>query len=155
IGLEQDRHAFAQSAEQLDLLRRAARQVFHETVARDPAPYLLPPMRAHGVTLDLLALLFQQARDAGALDPVPDGSVSAWFEAHRDALFQARPPWRKGWYGTLKGQLQEAVAAVEETSRVIGLSRLVDQVRGSGQTVRAVMAEHRQHVSGQDAEANP
>jgi hypothetical protein len=72
VGPEQDKHAFEQSGPHLDLLRYAARWVFHVTVARDPAPYLLPAMLAHGVTIDFLARLYQQARDGGALDPAED-----------------------------------------------------------------------------------
>ena len=55
IGLKQDQHAFDQSKQEIDLLRQAARRVFHELVARDPAPYLLPPMRENGVTIDYMA----------------------------------------------------------------------------------------------------
>jgi hypothetical protein len=159
IGLEQDQHAFAQSGQELDLLRQAARWVFHELVARDPASYLLPEMRQHGVTLDSLAGLFQQARDAGALGPAQDASPSGWFEEHRQALVRAsaRVPRlrKKSWYDALKGQLQQAVAAVEETNRVVGLSRLVEQVRTSGRSTLAVTAEYKRNAARQDAEAFP
>jgi hypothetical protein len=150
IGLEQDQNAFAKSGVQLDLLRKTAKLVFHELIGRDPAPYLLPPMREHGVTLDFMAKLFQQARDAGAVDPAQDTSSSGWFEQHRDALVHAstKEPLfasKKKWYGTLRAQLQEAVAAVEETNRVIGLARLVEEVRSSGQSsTLAVMEQCKQ-----------
>jgi hypothetical protein len=157
IGLEQDQHAFAQSLQELSLLRQATRTIFQQTVARDPAPYLLPPLRAHGVTLDLMARLFQQARDAGALDPAADASVSAWFEAHRDAIFRARPPRLRSerWCRQLRSDLQEAMAAVEEMNRVVGLSRLVEQVRGSGQSTLAVMTQLRAQAAGPEADRDP
>jgi hypothetical protein len=55
----------------------------------------------------------------------------------------------------LRAQLREAVAAVEETNRVVGLSRLVDQVRGSGQTTLAVMDQCKHNAATQDANACP
>jgi hypothetical protein len=157
IDLEQDQHAFAPAAHELGLLRQATRTIFQQTVARDPAPYLLPPLRAHGVTLDLMERLFQQARDAGALDPAADASVSAWFEAHLDAIFRARSP-RLGterWCRQLRSDLQEAIAAVEEMKRVVGLSRLVEQVRGSGQSTLAVMTQLRAQAAGPEADRDP
>ena len=59
IGLEQDQYAFSQSVAELALLRQAARWTFHDAVARDPAPYLLPAMRGHGVTIDFMSQLYQ------------------------------------------------------------------------------------------------
>jgi hypothetical protein len=56
-------------------------------------------------------------------------------------------------YDALRRHLHEAVAAVEETNRVVGLSRLVEQVRGSGQTTLAVMEQYQRNASGQDADA--
>jgi hypothetical protein len=48
--------------------------------------------------------------------------------------------------------LQQAVAAVEETNRVVGLSQLVNQVHASGQTTHEVMEPSRQKASGQVAD---
>jgi hypothetical protein len=50
VGLEQDRHAFGQSAEELGLLRRAAGVIFGVAVARDPAAFMHPALHQHGVT---------------------------------------------------------------------------------------------------------
>ena len=44
IGLEKDQNAFAQSGHELDLLRNVTRWIFQETVARDPARYMLPAL---------------------------------------------------------------------------------------------------------------
>ena len=102
-----------------------------------------------------MAGLYQQARDAGALDKEKHCSGTAWFEEHRNRIFGARAPW-SGWNtNTLRLQLQEAVAAVEETNRVVGLSRLVEQVRGSGRSVLAVMEQHKRKASEQDSEQSP
>ena len=155
IRLEKDQHAFAQSGDELELLRNATRWIFQETVARDPTPYMLPSLREHGITIDFMANLYQQARDVGALEASKDCSVSAWFEEHRKGIFHARQPWM-GWNtNTLRAQLGEAIAAVEETNRVVGLSRLVEQVRESGQTTLAVMDQHKRNASRQDKNACP
>jgi hypothetical protein len=147
IRLEKDQHAFAQSGHELELLRNATRWIFHETVARDPTPYMLPSLCEHGITIEFMANLYQQARDAGALESTKDCSVAAWFEEHRKQIFNARQPW-SGWKtNTLLVRLQEAVAAVEETNRVIGLSRLVEEARCSCQTTLAVMEEYKQNAN--------
>jgi hypothetical protein len=157
IGLGQDQHAFGQSDPELDLLRSATRWAFHDAVARDPGPYLLPAMRAHGVTIGVMARLFQQARDAGAAEPAKDASVATWFEDHRDALVCAttrEPLWsKKKWYEALRTRLLEAVAAVEETNRVLGLRRLVEEVKAAGQSTLDMMEQHKQHVTGDAGDA--
>jgi hypothetical protein len=158
IGLEQDQAAFAESGPELQLLRDSARHVFGQTVGCDPAPYLLPPMRAHGVTIDFMAKLFRQACDAGAIDPVQDGTAANWFEEHRESLFRAKPPLfgRTKLYNALEVRLREAVVAVEETNRVIGLSRLVEEVRAAAKgTTWEVIEQQRQHSAGVDAKVWP
>jgi hypothetical protein len=57
---------------------------------------------------------------------------------------------RRKWYAGLRGRLRQAVAVAEETSRVVGLSRLVEQVRGSGHTTPAVLQERAEHAAGLD-----
>jgi hypothetical protein len=42
------------------------------------------------------------------------------------------------------GGLREAVAAVKETNRVLGLERLLAELRGSGRSALAVLSELRQ-----------
>jgi hypothetical protein len=157
VGLGQDQHAFAQSGQEIDLLRQAARWTFQESVGRDPAPFLLPCMRECGVTIDFMARLFQQARDAGAVEPGTDCSVAAWFEEHREGLFQARPPrWGLArWRQTLRGQLHEAVAAVEEHNRVVGLATLVEQVRGEGNSTLDILREFNRNVGPANAARAP
>ncbi len=156
IGLGQDKHAFARSGAQLDLMRQAGRWVFDQTVGREPGQYLLPEMREYGVTIEFMAHLFQQARDAWEVEPSQDASVSAWFEAHREAIFQTRRPWRPAAAcEALNGQLRAAVAAVEEINRIVGLSRLVDQLRASGQSVLTAMEECRKQRSAQDPSDTP
>ena len=57
-----------------------------------------------------------------------------------------------------RAQLREAVAAVEETNRVVGLSRLVEQVRTSGRTnltTLSVMEAYRRNTSAQADDAFP
>jgi hypothetical protein len=114
-------------------------------------------MCGYGVTIELMARVYQQARAAGALDPGPEDSAAAWFEQHRAALFQARRPWVRSrrWFRHLGVQLLEGMAAVEEANRVAGLARLVEEVRRRGQNTLAVMRELRRTGGGPDAEACP
>ena len=62
---------------------------------------------------------------------------------------------KKKWYDALGARLGDAVAAVEETNRVLGLSRLVDEVRGSGRATLEVMKECMRHAADAEGEACP
>ncbi len=154
IGLEQDQSAFGQSCKELDLLRQATSWVFRDCIGGDPAPYLMPPMGQYHVTLEFMAGLYQQARDAGAVDPAQDSSAARWFEDHRNALFRVRKPrfGAQRYFQTLAVRLQEAVAAVEEINRVVGLQRLVEEVRASGRTMLSVREEYRQRSPQEPAD---
>jgi hypothetical protein len=122
-------------------------------VADDPAPYLLPAGRADGVTLEFMARLFRQARDAEALAAAQGASASTWFDDHRAALVRAagrgpRLVTRRYLYAGLRARLRESVAVVEETNRVLGPRQLVEQVRGSGRTTLADLRERAQNAAG-------
>jgi hypothetical protein len=132
ISLEHDQHAFGQSRNELDLLCRASTWLF-EPIARDPGTYLLPSMREHGVTIEFMAELFQQASAAGVPNLPSEASVSAWFEHYRQAIVQVRSPWtwRKPQHERLKATLQQALAAVEETNRAVSLSAMLDNAQAS------------------------
>jgi hypothetical protein len=155
-GLEQDRHAFAPSGQELDLLRQAARVVFRATVCRDLPGLVQPSMREHGVTIEFLARLYRHARDAGAADADAAGSPPAWFEAHRGVIVRSAPA---RWWGRkpreLLAGLATAVAAIEETNRVLGLSRLVQHLREAGRSTAEIMGELRAGIQGESADASP
>jgi hypothetical protein len=118
-------------------------------VAGVPAPHLLTALRTDGVNLEFMAGLFRLARDAGAVEAVEDASASAWFDATAPR-WCGRPSGSRGWRRRRKwyAGLREAVSVVEETSRVVGLSRLVEQVLGSGRSTRAVLQERAQNAAG-------
>jgi hypothetical protein len=162
IGLGQDQHPFSQSGEELELLKQAARWVFQDTVGQDPAPFLMPAMKEHGVTITFLTELFRQARDAGVVDACPN-SPSEWFEQYRDRIFKEQyrdrifkvsPPllWTKQKCLGLKARLHEAMSAIEETNRVCGLSRLVQETKGH---TLEVMDGIKKVLSQQSAEECP
>jgi hypothetical protein len=141
----------------MKLLRDALKWFFHETIGRDPGPYLIPPMRAQGVSIDFMANLYQQARDANALEPCKDGSASAWFAQHGDAIVRARQPWFKvkARCDNLKVQLMDVVAAIEETNRVLGLSRLVEEAQANNRKTRDLIRDARQHADHQGDDPSP
>lgn len=149
VELGQDEDAFSKADSEFDLLRRSTERVFHETVGKDPAPFLLPPMREHGVTIESMARLYQQARDAGAIDAGKQNSASAWFEQFREEIFRVKAPRFRSrkHYEELKQRLHMAIAAVEETNRIIGLSRMVDQARESGRATREILERFRRETA--------
>lgn len=135
----------------------ATKRVFQETVGGDPTPFLLPGMREHGVTIDGLARLYQQARDAGAIDGRERESAASLFESVRDQIFRVtRPRFRAGkYYEELKRRLLLASVAVEETNRLLGLSRLVDQARCSGRPTRELIEQFRRETAAFDGQTHP
>ena len=135
VGLEEDVNATAKISEVGAKLRRVAQWVFVETVAKDPARFLLTPVDQGGASLAFLVDLFRQARDAGAVDSQQDYSASTWFEEHRRKLFQARRPWlgQRKWRAAMRTDLLEATAVLEEVNRIKGLETLLLEVRSKGQ----------------------
>jgi hypothetical protein len=133
VALDQDEHAFGQFDEAITSLRRATGWLF-DAVAREPGPYLLPPMREHGVTIDFMSELFQQARAAGVENLPECRSASAWFEHYRGAIIGTRARFFavRSWYNGLKTQLHDAVTIIEETNRVAGLTTMVAEAKQAG-----------------------
>ena len=157
IELQQDRDAFSNAGNQFGLLRRAAKCIFHETIGVDPAPFLLPGMREHGVTIDFMARLYQQARDAGAIDAGEQESASSWFETVRDQVFRIKAPRFRSrkFYEELMRRLRLATSAIEETNRIIGLSRMVEQSRSSGRATRDTIEQFRRETATIDQQTHP
>ncbi len=155
VGLGQDREAFGESEAEVALLRESARRVFRETVGRDPAAYLVPELKVRGVTLEFLAGLFRQAHDAGAADAGEAASASEWFETHRDAIGLAWRPWTQRGMDRLCTGLAEAVAAVEEMNRIVGLTKLVAYAVASGRTTQSVLDERAREAADFDGGADP
>jgi hypothetical protein len=148
VALEKDRHAFPQSGQELDLLKRSARWLFRELVAADQTPYLLPAIWAQGSRWSSWPGCSGRDHDSGTLDAAGAALVRAAGRGPRLASKARR-------YAAPVARLREAVAVVEEASRVAGLCRLVERVRGSGRTTLAVLSERERQAAGLDAAAWP
>jgi hypothetical protein len=55
----------------------------------------------------------------------------------------------------LVASLATAAEAIEETNRVVGLSRLVQHLRDAGKSTAEIMGEFRGSILGQQADAAP
>ena len=150
IGLEDDGQAIAQIEAQIPLLQQAARWVFKETAGKDPARFLSLPIGSRVVSLAFMADLFQQAKQAGAVEAKRDYTPADWFEEHRGTIspFSGRLPFigKSQYIDGLRRELLEAVAAVEEVNRVRGIELLAREVRAAGECNREVMGQLRQAV---------
>lgn len=131
--LGHDEQAFSRSRGHLELLRKAAGWLFQELIVKDLGLYLLPAMQQRGVTLELMSDLYRHAQDAGALNGCMQPSASQWFEAHREAITNAKAPFwgAKKLYDRLEQQIQESRSVIEETNRVLGLSKLAEHALSS------------------------
>jgi hypothetical protein len=135
IRLEEDLAAIELIEDVMPRLRKVARLIFQETVGRDPARLLLPPVASGGITLECLVDLFRQARRAGAVSSPEDYTVSTWFEEHRDKLFAASAPYFGSWESyaaQYRREVLEAASVIEEVNRVKGLGTMLLEVGAAG-----------------------
>jgi hypothetical protein len=140
IALEEDAEARKTLDARTPALRAAAKAVFQQTVATNPERFLAPEL-AQDVSLEAMVALFQQAKNAGALDesdPVQQAiasqhSAARFFESIRAKVFK-----RRWWFlprpspETLRAELRDAVATVEETNRVLSLGDYLEQSARTG-----------------------
>jgi hypothetical protein len=104
-------------------VKKAAGWVFHENVAGDPGPFLLPAMYDRGVTIELMAQLFDRPETRAPCRRArtrwrPRGSRSIAKQCTASLPFLGRHKRCE----SLADQFQEAVVAIEETNRFILLT---------------------------------
>jgi|GEM_PF-2274593 len=140
IALDEDAEARKMLGARTPALRRAARAVFQQTVARDPGRFMIPALTPD-VSLESFVDLFRQAKHAGALDesdPVQRAlaeqpSAAALFETLREKLFSYRRMWPFGPRPeVLRSELLDATACVEETNRVQSLADFLEESQRTG-----------------------
>ena len=150
IGLEENKQAIARIEAQEPLLRQAAKWVFAQTAGKDPARFLSLPVGVWEVSLAFMADLFQQAKQAGAIEAQRDYTPADWFEEYRATItpFSRRLPYayKASYIAGLQRELLEAVATVEEVNRLCGVELLAREVQAVGECSREVMGQLRQVV---------
>jgi hypothetical protein len=133
--------------EEMPALKEVAKATFAETVGAEPEAYLRPEFAADGVTLELMAEVYGQARAAGAVDASAASDAAGLFEQVRPRLADRRglplvPRLTgKSWRAGMLQKLRNAAGCVEETSRIVSLRLLIDEVRGAGRSIRELLDE--------------
>ncbi|MFT3881143.1 MAG: hypothetical protein QM703_15955 [Gemmatales bacterium] len=155
VGLGQDQLAFSQSQHEMALLKDSLGLYFVKSVDNNPGIYLLPGLAEHGITLDSLTALYQQAELAGIIKKSDRLSASSWFEDHREKLFSTIAPWFKKSYLEYRVQFCETSSFVEEFNRIKGLERMVGELSKQGKRSSAVLETlvreaTRMHKDGKD-----
>lgn len=116
---------------------RAARVAFQQVMGNSPERFLDPGLGPHGVTLDLLAEIYQQARGIGAVDDQDCSTASELFEQLRDRIFGAHRG--SGWVFAPRGRgaarmlssLRYLMTSLEEAGRIGSLRiRVEEAIRG-------------------------
>jgi hypothetical protein len=124
----------------LTVLSGHASAVFERTVAANPARFLMPSLARQGVTLEVIAELFRQARHAGVVPEEQAVTEAGVFESLRGRLHEASDPTfgRERKIKRLRSEFAEASAAVEEVNRVRGLALAIEQCERGGRDYLAL-----------------
>ena len=135
--------AIASLEDGLKPLRRHAAAVFTRTVAVKPTHFLMPGLKAHGITLESLTELFRQAVSAGVHEATSRIAAADLFESWRGALSGASNPilWRESTLLRLRTEYVEAWAAIEDVNRLQGLILAVRTYQIAGRSYTDLMRE--------------
>jgi len=125
------------------MLRTHASAVFNRIVAYNPTRFLMPALREHGLTLEVLAELYRQAAQAGVLGEGHGLSAPDLFESLRDRLATATDPlfWKTSTVQRLRAEFAEVSAAVEEVNRVKGLALAIGTYQTADRSYADLAAE--------------
>ena len=123
-----------------------------------PRALLEPGLSEYKVDLSFLAYLFNQANQAGAVEPDKTYTESSLFEELRPRMANVgRPSFTRthAYVAELVQELREAQASVEETNRIVGLKALIQETSASGRGTLAVMEEVRTRAERENTDTSP
>jgi hypothetical protein len=131
----------------LKSLRQHAKSVFARTVGAGPGNYLIPALAAHGITLEVVAELYRQARLAEVAEvPEAPSTAAELFESLRGRLPDDPYFGREGKVRRLRVEFAEAATAVEEVNRLRGLALAVEHYGRAGQDYLALAEQIRGEI---------
>ena len=125
-----------------------ARTMFEEVLGKTPEIYLAPQLSAEGVTLEVLAEVYQQAHRAGAVRGEYVRDAAQLFEVFRSKLFGTGrligPLHNQQVRSTVVSKLKLLMACLEEVNRVESLRLRIDVARRAGGTLKELEEAVRQ-----------
>ncbi|NLX96623.1 MAG: hypothetical protein GXY83_10640, partial [Rhodopirellula sp.] len=116
-------------------LKKLAEVCFEQTLKTDPERYLRAAFQPHGVSLNLMTTIYQQARQLGIIDEPQVDDANALFEYVRCQLERGETYaawWRRGNIEAEMQKLRYLLACLEETSRIEGLRLMIGDIHQRG-----------------------
>jgi hypothetical protein len=129
------KQALDRISEEASTLRKVASVCFEKTLKVDPERYLRAPFQEHGVNLDLMTNIYQQAKQLGIIDEPDIHDANSMFEHLRKPLELGETYaawWRRKKIADEMKDLRYLLACFEETSRIEGLKIMISGVRERG-----------------------
>lgn len=158
---EQQVSAVHRLNEESQRLKQLAKVTFSQTIAKAPESYLDPVLESDGVTLELMAEVYRQARHAGATDDVEVSNAAEMFEHVRKAVFRRRGWLWRTWrpVGSAKKRLltklRYLLACLEDTNRIHSMGLLLNEAEQRGTKLRELLDQVRawrqEHQQRQEA----
>jgi hypothetical protein len=124
-------------------LKRFVEATFQETVAKAPEVYLDPALAREGVTLELLASLYEQLQHAGVVTDRDLRDAAGLFEHLREPIYRSRRSmFSRVWspVGKAKARclanLRYLIASVEDANRIESIRLLIAESQKRGFSLR-------------------
>lgn len=133
---------------QADRLQNLVATTYQQTLASDPEKYLHLSLHESGVTLELLADLYQQLQNAGVLKDVEIRDACELFEHLRKHIYRrAWPvPRFRNRRKPLLERLRYLIAAVEDVNRIESLKLLINDARRQGVSLKDLRLQIQQWI---------
>ncbi len=128
-------NALSRIDEERNCLKEIATKCFKETLGKKPERFLRPSFQEHGVTLNVMSEIYQNAKQLGVIDEPAVSDANDLFEHMRKRISN-----RKGWLGFMKrdsikdelASLNYLLACLEECAKVEGLGLLIKSAGEKG-----------------------
>ncbi len=125
------------------LLKQLVKATFQETVAKAPEIYLDPALARDGVTLELMAGVYEQLHHAGVVADQNLRTAAGLFEHLREPIYRFRKSmFSRVWSPVGKARtscltnLRYLIACVEDANRIESLRLLISESQNRGFSLR-------------------
>lgn len=146
MSTDDSEQAMVRINEEQQSLKKIAAACFDQTLKTDPERYLRASFQQKGVSLDLLADIYKQARQIGIIDQPSVEDANGMFEHVRGKLHKRRS-FRNWMFGAkVEDELQKLrylLACLEETSKIDGLKLMIEDVHQKKESLSELMMKLR------------
>jgi hypothetical protein len=125
-------------------LKKIAKTCFDATLKKDPERYLRASFQTHNVSLNMLASIYQQAKELGVIDEPEITDANSMFEHVRKGLQRGESYW--DWLTGKKvddemKKLRYLLACLEETGRILGLQLMIAKVHDDRESLSELLGK--------------